>query len=179
MHVPGAWTICLALTAGSATAQQAPYAGLETRAVSTLSAEDIAALEAGQGWGLALPAELNGYPGPAHVLDMADVLALSEGQRAGIEAVFAAMQAEARRLGANYIAAERAVDALFREGTATPNALAAAVAHAGETLAALRAVHLAAHLEVAPLLTRHQRHVYDDLRGYGSDAAAHRTHSGH
>jgi hypothetical protein len=173
----GVALVALAFAAAGVAAQHAPYAGLDEREISTLSEADIAALEAGEGWGLALPAELNGYPGPAHVLDHAEALGLSAAQRQRVEAVFDAMRAEARRLGTAYIDAERGVDALFRDGDATPEALAAATARSGAALAALRTVHLAAHLEVTPLLTRHQRHLYTQLRGYGG--AAHGHHSGH
>lgn len=34
----------------------APYAGFETRAIKSLSEQDIAELQRGGGWGLALPA---------------------------------------------------------------------------------------------------------------------------
>lgn len=40
-----------------------PYAGMQTREVKSLSAQDIMDLREGRGWGLALPAELNGRPG--------------------------------------------------------------------------------------------------------------------
>ena len=46
-----------------------PYAGEEARAIKSLSADDIAELQRGGGRGLAKPAELNGVPGPAHLLD--------------------------------------------------------------------------------------------------------------
>src|SRR5581483_11779332 len=45
---------------------QAPYAGLQHRAVKALSDQQLADLRAGRGMGLALAAELNGYPGPIH-----------------------------------------------------------------------------------------------------------------
>ena len=51
---------------GPAEAQHAPaspYAGWEHRPAKALSKEQIADLRAGRGMGLALPAELNGYPG--------------------------------------------------------------------------------------------------------------------
>ena len=41
-----------------------PYAGQQTRAIKALSDDDIAALRAGEGMGMAKAAELNGYPGP-------------------------------------------------------------------------------------------------------------------
>lgn len=167
----------LAAPAASETAQ--PYAGFDARAISTLSAEDVAALEAGGGWGLALPAELNGVPGPAHVLEAAEALGLSDEQRAAVTAVFERMQAAAQEAGRAYIAAEAAVDALFRDGEATPESIAAATAEAGAALAALRTVHLAVHLETAPLLTRHQIHLYAQARGYGGGHAHGRGHGGH
>ena len=39
--------------------------------IKSLSQDDQSALLAGRGMGLARPAELNGYPGPAHVLELA------------------------------------------------------------------------------------------------------------
>jgi hypothetical protein len=54
-----------------------PYAGLEARSIKTLSDQQIGDLRAGRGMGLALAAELNGYPGPMHVLELADALGLS------------------------------------------------------------------------------------------------------
>ena len=48
-----------------------PYAGLQARPVKALSDQQIADLRAGRGMGLALAAELNGYPGPMHVLELA------------------------------------------------------------------------------------------------------------
>ena len=52
-------------------AADAPYAGQQARAIKSLSDEDIAALLKGEGMGMAAAAELNGYPGPAHVLQLA------------------------------------------------------------------------------------------------------------
>jgi hypothetical protein len=41
---------------------QQPYAGLAGRSIKALSEQQIADLQAGRGMGLALAAELNGYP---------------------------------------------------------------------------------------------------------------------
>ena len=49
----------------------APYAGYQQRPIKALSEQQIADLRAGRGMGLALAAELNGYPGPVHVLALA------------------------------------------------------------------------------------------------------------
>jgi hypothetical protein len=55
---------------------------------------------------LALAAELNGYPGPMHVLEHADALGLSGAQRAVAEDLRTRMLGEARALGARIIALE-------------------------------------------------------------------------
>ena len=66
----------LLLFTGSALAQQ-PYAGLQSRSVKTLSEQQMADLNAGRGMALALAAELNGYPGPVHAIELAEQLHLS------------------------------------------------------------------------------------------------------
>ena len=71
-----------------------PYAGMQARSVKALSDDQVADLRAGRGMGLALAAELNGYPGPSHLLELADGLKLTDTQRAGIRQLFEAMKAE-------------------------------------------------------------------------------------
>src|SRR3569833_2109445 len=78
---------------------QTPYVGMQTRTIKALSEQQIADLNAGRGMGLALAAELNGYPGPSHVLELADRLQLSAEQRAGVQHLFDSMRAEAVPLG--------------------------------------------------------------------------------
>lgn len=153
-----------------------PYAGQQARRVSSLSAGDIAALEKGEGWGLAKPAELNGYPGPAHVLEFADQLDLDGEQKQGIQAAFEAMQTEAVELGKALVAAETALDEAFRSGKITRDVLDDRLKAAGEIRSALRAVHLNAHLRITPLLSDGQIQKYAALRGYGS---GHDGHAGH
>ncbi len=149
-----------------------PYAGQQTREISSLSADDIAALKAGEGWGLAKPAELNGYPGPAHILELAQQLNLSDAQLSAVRASYATMNAAAKTLGADLIAAEAAVDAAFRSNT-TQIDLRAALARTEAARARLRETHLSAHLDVTPLLTDEQRQRYADLRGYGGGHKGH------
>lgn len=153
-----------------------PYAGQDERPVTSLSASDIAALESGEGWGLAKPAELNGYPGPAHVLEFADELGLSDTQKLKVAAAFTGMKNKAIQLGSALIEAEAALDHAFRSGHATPDVLERRLEIAEKTRAALRAAHLAAHLEITPLLTQDQRQRYAALRGYGAES---RHGSGH
>jgi hypothetical protein len=42
-----------------------PYSGMQSRPIKALSDQTVADLRAGRGMGLALAAELNGYPGPS------------------------------------------------------------------------------------------------------------------
>src|SRR3954464_11663482 len=92
----------LILTA-SAASSQTPYAGMQARTIKALSEQQVADLGAGRGMGLALAAELNGYPGPSHVLELADKLELSADQRTRIEALFNSMKAEALPLGSKLL----------------------------------------------------------------------------
>jgi hypothetical protein len=54
---------------------------MQTRAIKALSEWQVSDLSAGRGMGLAMAAELNGYAGPSHVLELADKLELSSDQR--------------------------------------------------------------------------------------------------
>lgn len=167
-------SLALLTAAGIAFATTQPYAGQDGREITSLSEEDIDALLNGEGFGFAKPAELNGYPGPAHILELADELELTAEQVDAVQVIFDAMNAEARALGADLVAAEAALDAAFEDGTITAVSLEALTDEAAAIEAKLRATHLAAHLEATPLLTRHQRMTYNTLRGYGGGG-----HSGH
>ncbi len=158
-----------------------PYAGLEARPVKALSQQQIQDLRAGRGMGLALPAELNGYPGPVHVLDLADQLALSDAQRARVRELYESMTAEAVPLGERLIGQETELDALFWSKTVTPANLAATTAAIGVTQATLRATHLKYHLSTLDALTPEQVATYNRLRGYGRGASPHgdRHHGPH
>ena len=143
-----------------------PYAGFTGRDIKALSPRELAGLAEGHGLGMALAAELNGYPGPRHVLDLADELALTAPQRAAVQAAFDAMDTKARALGEEVIALERELDRAFADRTVTPAKLDELVDAIGKRRARLRAVHLAAHLEVADVLSAEQRARYDRARGY-------------
>src|SRR5262245_63604755 len=90
----------IVLLNGSAMSQQ-PYAGLQERTIKTLSDQQIADLNAGRGMGLALAAELNGYPGPIHAIELAEQLHLSPEQVSKLRVLFEAMKAETIPLGAS------------------------------------------------------------------------------
>jgi len=155
-----------------------PYAGQQTRAIKALSDDDIAGLLKGEGMGYAKAAELNGYPGPKHVLDLADRLKLTEAQRQQVQAIFDRMSASAKPLGAELVERERVLDQLFQKGEITPDRLAAETAGIAELQGRLRSVHLAAHLETRALLTPDQIAQYEHLRGYGDPAGSPMHHHG-
>jgi hypothetical protein len=144
----------------------APYTGLEQRQIKALSQQQIDDLRAGRGMGLALAGELNGYPGPLHVIELADQLQLDTTQRQQVQELFEAMKTEAMAVGATLIAQEAALDRAFAEQSISPATLAALTAGIGETQGRLRAIHLKYHLTTAELLSMHQRHRYAELRGY-------------
>ena len=104
-----------------------------------------------------------------HVLDLADELELTPDQRQATERLFARMQAQAIPHGEALLEGERALEVLFREGRAEDRAIATLTAEIGALEARLRATHLKYHVDMAKLLSAHQRVAYDRLRGY--DAA--------
>jgi Spy/CpxP family protein refolding chaperone len=156
------------LLSSAAAAAEAPYAGMQTRSIKALSEQQIADLSAGRGMGLALAAELNGYPGPSHVLELADRLGLTADQREKVRALFDAMKAEAIPLGSKLVAQESELDRQFSSRTVTPESLRAATAQAAATQGALREAHLKYHLSTAALLDPTQLAVYAELRGYAA-----------
>jgi Spy/CpxP family protein refolding chaperone len=164
----------LALAAGAdlALAQdnhaRSPYAGMQARDVKALDAKTVEDLRAGRGMGLALAAELNGYPGPMHVLELADRLRLSPDQRAKVQQLFERMKAEAVPLGHKLLDEERSLDRHFAERTITRDLLAALTRSIGETTGALRQAHLSYHLATIEALTPEQVRQYAVERGYGS-----------
>lgn len=105
----------LGLAISNASSQDPPYPRLPERPIKALSPEQVAAYRAGDGMGQALAAELNGYPGPRHVLELVDSLALSADRRAAVQAVFDRMHARAVEFGAAIIAAEAGLDSAFAE----------------------------------------------------------------
>jgi hypothetical protein len=166
-------SIALVTFAAGAAIGQTPYAGMQTRSIKALSDQQITDLRAGRGMGLALAAELNGYPGPSHLLELADKIGLSDAQRNSARGMFEAMKAETIPVGEHLIAQEAALDKLFADRVVTPETLKAATAEIGVTQAELRAAHLKYHLSTVALLSRDQMQRYAELRGYGDQPMHH------
>ncbi len=160
-------------------AEESSYFGLETREIKALSEQQVAGYLAGKGMGLALPGELNGYPGPKHVLELADELELPQAQREEVGRVFEAMQSQAISLGKRIVAAEASLDTLFADGSIQADRLKAVTSEIGLLQGQLRAVHLLAHLETKDLLTAPQVQMYVHLRGYSGSGHSNMEHHGH
>jgi hypothetical protein len=159
--------IGMSLAADMALAQShQPYAGLQGRPIKALSEEQLADLRAGRGMSLALAAELNGYPGPLHVIELADALSLTPSQRSRFQELVQEMKAEAVVLGERLIGQEAELDRQFSQQTVTVAALDATTSAIGKTQAQLRAAHLRYHLLTAEVMTSDQVRRYNELRGY-------------
>ena len=161
-------TVAMVVLTGSAMGQQ-PYAGFQNRSIKTLSEQEIVDLNAGRGMGLALAAELNGYPGPIHAIELAEQLHLSPDQVNKLRILFEAMKAETIPLGASLISQERQLNHSFANRTITLTSLQTATQSIGTTQGALRAAHLKYHLSTVEILTPDQVARYNELRGYKSD----------
>lgn len=151
------------------------YADLLDTEIRGISPEQIEIYQTGAGGGMALPAELNGYPGPFHVLDLAEELELTEDQQAQIQTLYDEMLPEAIDLGNRILAAEAELELAFRENTIDETFLESQLLTIGELKAQLRYVHLHTHLATVDILTQHQVVVYNTLRGYDIE----NPHHGH
>ncbi len=169
----------LVVASASLAGPRSPYAGEEARDIKALSSAEIADLLAGKGMGYAKAAELNGYPGPAHVLELADQLGLTAGQRLQTQAIFERMAAAARTIGAQVVEVERGLDASFHDRLVTPDTLSRTLEQLAGLQARLRNVHLQAHLEQTRLLTPGQVARYGHLRGYGDGTHGNAGHQQH
>ena len=173
MHVrpvAAAFLSLLFFSAPASHSAESPYKGQERRPIKALSEEEVKGLLAGSGavMGFAKAAELNHYPGPLHVLESASRLDLPEVQRSGTQQLREDMKREAVALGRQIVERERELDVRFASREINEAALAASLAEIGRLTAALRLVHLRAHLRMREILTPHQIALYDRIRGYES-----------
>jgi hypothetical protein len=161
-------------SSATSSSQISPYAGQELRYIKSLSDKDIQSLQNGTGeafGGMAKPAELNGYPGPRHVLDMTSELQLTDGQRMEIERIYQNMSSNAKDIGAAIIAIEQDMDRGFANKTITEENLKLMLDKSADLFGQLRFVHLSAHLDTVQMLTIEQVQMYNMMRGYDSGSA--------
>ena len=142
--------------------------------IKALAPDHVAGLLAGAGLGYAKAAELNRYPGPLHVLELAEQLELDDAQLDATRALRARVVAQASALGAELVAAEAELDAMFRSGSLSQAGMDEVLARIGTIQSRLRSVHLGAHIEQRALLSPTQVDRYVRLRGYAdADADGH------
>ncbi len=149
-------------------AADSPYAGRydTSAAIRSLTPDEIAQIERGEGAGFALPAELNGVPSPRHALDLAHQMGLSHEQRMQVQQIYDEMRGRVIPAGERYLAAVQALEEDFRAGTLTEETLPDRVAEVSQLEGELTTAHLVAHLQTAKVLTGEQVAIYQQLRGY-------------
>jgi len=173
----------LTLTSAPAGAQQvlSPYRDQQFTKIRGLTDAEVGELKSGTGMGLARAAELNGYPGPRHVLDAVagGQLHVTPEQNQRVEQIFQGMAGRARSLGDQIIAEEAALDMAFRAGTIDQTDLRSRMSRIAGLRGELRVVHLRAHLETHALLSAAQIGHYNELRGYTTDSKPPEHHQRH
>jgi Spy/CpxP family protein refolding chaperone len=165
------------LAFGALATAQSPYLGQDRREIKALSQQDVEGYLSGKGLGYAKAAELNHYPGPRHVLDLAKELALTDEQTSRSQAIFNDMQADAAAQGKALVEKEQELDRRFADGSIDAELLKTLLSDIGKLQTQIRYIHLRAHLEQKALLTKHQIHLYDQLRGYEAGGDLPHRHS--
>lgn len=165
--------------AASHDSHRSEYAGQENREIKSLSEDDIEELRHGGGWGLAKAAELNGVPGPVHLLEMKKEIELSPEQIAKIEALFVQMRDQAIELGTTLIDRERELNTQFAQGTINEELLRELLDQIAQVRSQLRFVHLSTHLKTPAIVTAEQIKLYNELRGYSADDPCANIPAGH
>jgi Spy/CpxP family protein refolding chaperone len=143
--------------------------------VKTLTADQVQGLLNAEGMGMAKAAELNHYPGPRHVLQLASDLHLTPEQATATQQLFDSMHQTAVSLGKEILARERALDELFASGQASPEEVSRQVTEIAVLQGKLRATHLLTHLKERALLTPEQIAIYDQHR-HAADASGEHSH---
>ena len=142
----------------------APADGAGHQRVEAYAKEFESVVREGRGFGMAFAADQNGYPGPMHVLELKDRLALTPEQQSRMQALMDGMFAQSRPAGARLLEAEARLRALFAEGRADEASVRAAVVEVEKRRSEVRLVHLLTHLRTRDLLTDEQRAAYHAAR---------------
>jgi hypothetical protein len=115
---------------------------------------------------LAKAAELNGLPGPVHLLEMREEIQLSTEQVTAVEHAYRAMKRGAIPLGEQLIKLETRLEHAFASRQINESALKSLMTQIATVRGDLRYVHLAAHLKTPTLLSAEQIAAYNRLQGY-------------
>lgn len=145
------------------------YTGEVDRVIKSLSAKDIEDLTLGNGMGFAKAAELNGYPGPKHVLEIQEELFLEKEQLTSIKQIFEEMRSQAQSQGQKLISLEKELNDYFSNTTITNDILETTSKKIAEAKSNLRYIHLSAHIKTTEILSKNQIKKYNQLRGYADN----------
>lgn len=162
-------SIAFALIADEKESHISNYTGEVDRVIKSLSAKDIEDLMLGNGMGLAKAAELNGYPGPKHVLEIQEELFLEKEQLTSINQIFEDMKSQAQSQGQKLISLEKSLDDYFSNTTITNDTLEKTLKKIAEAKSKLRYIHLSAHIKTTEILSKNQIKKYNQLRGYADN----------
>jgi Spy/CpxP family protein refolding chaperone len=124
-------------------------------------------------------AELNGMPGPSHVLQMKNEIALTNIQEIKIKTLFENMKLKAIPRGNKLIELEKELNESFSNKTITKELLSQQLLAISKTRMQLRFVHLETHLLTPAILTNEQVKKYNQLRGYNLGAPCSNVPKGH
>ena len=149
---------------------QAAEAAREGTGIPALSEAQAASYLDGEAMWQASVAELNHYPSPRRVLELAEALELAEGQRRATTRLHEETRREAIRLGGELVALEQRLNRIFVWNQATADNIAKTVLDIGTLQTQLRLTHLAASIRQKSLLTEEQVRRYDELQGRGMDS---------
>ncbi len=151
-------------------AAHAAEAAREGTGIPALSEAQAASYLDGEAMWQASVAELNHYPSPRRVLELAEALELTEEQQRATTKLHEETRREAIRLGRELVALEQRLNRIFVWNQATADNTAKIVLDIGTLQTQIRLTHLAASIRQKPLLTEEQVRRYDELQGRGMDS---------
>ena len=160
----GAATLAAAQSGGHGGAGRHGGPAPAHQAVQAYLTEFEEVVREGRGFGMAFPADQNGYPGPMHALELKDRLQLTAEQETRLQALLHGMFAESVPKGARLLDAEARLRRLFASGAAEEATVRAAVAEVEQARREVRLVHLLVHLKTRDLLSGEQRRQYHEAR---------------
>ncbi len=143
------------------------FAGSQVSAQMTFP-PDKDSLLTGAGMAMAMVAEMNGYPGPKHALELKEQLGISKEQVTKIVDIANNVENSAKLKGEEIVAAEQVLNKSFENGTLNEKALRAILERIGKLRGELRFIHLQAHLRMKQILSPNQIQRYNEIRGHES-----------
>lgn len=141
------------------------YAAPAPREIKALSPQEQRGWMEGENMGMGRAAELNGYPAPMMVLEMAQTLKLTPEQATATRELMTRNKAEVRKLGAELVDAERQLDVAFREHRADEAEVSRLTTQIAQLQGRIRASHLKTHVAEQALLTPEQMQRYMGMHG--------------